>query len=79
VEGSCEHGNKPSGYHNMLGSSLVAAHPAASQKGLSSMKLAGGKKPRHHRRCSFPAMEPVTVRPACLYLYYVAFDSATSD
>jgi hypothetical protein len=37
VEGSCEHGDEPSGFHKMLGSSLVAAQLAASQEGLSSV------------------------------------------
>jgi hypothetical protein len=31
VEGSCEHGNEPSGFHKILG---VAAQLAASQEGL---------------------------------------------
>jgi hypothetical protein len=35
VEGSCEHGDEPSGSLKMLGSSLVAAPLAASQEGLS--------------------------------------------
>jgi hypothetical protein len=37
VEGSCKHGNDPSGSTKMLGSSFVAAQLAASQEGLSSM------------------------------------------
>jgi hypothetical protein len=37
VEGSCEHGDKPSGSLKMLGISSVAAHLAASQEGLSSV------------------------------------------
>jgi hypothetical protein len=37
VEGSCEHGNEPSGFHKMLGNSSVAAQLAASQEGLSSV------------------------------------------
>jgi hypothetical protein len=32
VEGSCEHSNEYSGFHNILGSSLVAAQLAASQE-----------------------------------------------
>jgi hypothetical protein len=39
VEGSCQHGNAPSGSINIWGSSWVAAQPAASQEGLGSMKL----------------------------------------
>jgi hypothetical protein len=37
VEGSCEHGNEPSGFHKILGSSCAAAQVAASQEGLSCM------------------------------------------
>jgi hypothetical protein len=40
VEGSCEHGNEPTGtrFNKTLGSSWVAAQLAASQEGLSSMR-----------------------------------------
>jgi hypothetical protein len=39
VAGSCEHGNKPSGIHEMLGNSLVAERLVASQDGLITMQL----------------------------------------
>jgi hypothetical protein len=35
----CEQGNELGGFHKMLGSSCVAAQLAASQEGLSLMKL----------------------------------------
>jgi hypothetical protein len=38
VEGSCEHGNEPSGSIKLLETSLVAERLAASQEGLSSME-----------------------------------------
>jgi hypothetical protein len=38
MEGSCEHGNKPSDSIKCL--KLIAAQLAASREGLSSMKLA---------------------------------------
>jgi hypothetical protein len=37
VEGSCEHGDEPSGSLKLLGISLVAAQLAASQEDLSSV------------------------------------------
>jgi hypothetical protein len=37
VEGSCEQGNEPWGFHKMLGISCVTAQLAVSQEGLSSM------------------------------------------
>jgi hypothetical protein len=39
VEGSCEHGNEPSGSIKCWGNSCVAAQLAASQKELGSMEL----------------------------------------
>jgi hypothetical protein len=39
VEGSCEHGNEPSGSIKCWGNSLVAAQLVASQEGLNSMEL----------------------------------------
>jgi hypothetical protein len=39
VAGSCKHGKKTVEFHKILGSSRVAAQLAASQEGLSSMKL----------------------------------------
>jgi hypothetical protein len=40
VEGSCEHGNEPWGFHKMLAISWVAAELAAPPEGLSSMSPA---------------------------------------
>jgi hypothetical protein len=37
VEGSCEHGDEPSGSLKSLGISWMAAQLAASQEGLSSV------------------------------------------
>jgi hypothetical protein len=37
VEGSCEHGNEPSGSLKLLGISSIAAQLAASQEGLHSL------------------------------------------
>jgi hypothetical protein len=37
VEGSCEHGDEPSGSLKLLGISWMAAHLAASQEELSSV------------------------------------------
>jgi hypothetical protein len=39
MEGSCEHGNEPSGYVKMLGNSRVAERLAVSEEGLGSMEL----------------------------------------
>jgi hypothetical protein len=38
VEGSCKHGDEPSGYLKLLGISWMAAQLAASQEGLSSVR-----------------------------------------
>jgi hypothetical protein len=37
VEGSCEHGDEPSGSLKLLGISWMAAHLAASLEGLTSV------------------------------------------
>jgi hypothetical protein len=39
VEGSCEHGDEPSGSLKLLASSPVAAQLAASQEGFSSISM----------------------------------------
>jgi hypothetical protein len=39
VEGSCEHGDKPSGFHRVVRSSGVAAQVATPPEELNSMEL----------------------------------------
>jgi hypothetical protein len=38
VEGSCEHGDEPSGFLKLLGIFWMAAQLAASQEGVSSVR-----------------------------------------